>query len=161
MANRTFDQNRLQLLKRTVEIWGIFSVSATVPALQRWNYPQLGGGTNARTYTAAPATGGGTTYPTRYVQGADGIFSVARTGVGLWTVTMQDNYQRLLGLLVHQSLAGGLGTIVAINENTTISNMSATGGSVIGVALLSSTATAADPAGQVAIRFTFQDATEP
>ena len=141
--------------------------AAGAVTLQEWNYPQMGQGTTApaRTYTAAPTTGGSAAFPTAYAQGAEGVFSVARTGAGLWTVTLQDSYQRLLGLSCYASLAGGLSAIVAVQENTTITNM-ASGTpprSVIGVALLSATATALDPASgeRINLAFTLQNLTTP
>lgn len=166
MANRNFDQYDLTIQKRIAHLWGVFSMSGTTPVLQKWVYPSLGGasaGSSPRTYVAAPATGGGTSFPTRYAQGAEGIFSVARTGVGLWTVTLQDNYQRLLGLRVDMALAGGLANVTDIAENTTFSNMAATGGSVIGLTLLSGTGVAADPSNGALVRieFVLHDATEP
>lgn len=168
MANRTFKDKQMSLLNRLVWLYGVFTVGETgTPTLQKWVYPTLGTGTNVRTYTAAatsaaPPSGTGP-YPLQYTAGTEGIRSVARTGVGLWTITLQDNYQRLVGLSFFTRVAGGLGNIVAIHENTTISNMSSGGGSIIGVALLSSTATAADPTSghTLVIRFDLQDATEP
>ena len=142
-------------------------MSGTTPVLQKWVYPTLGGasaGNAPRTYVAAPTTGGGTTFPTRYAQGFEGIFSVARTGgVGLWTVTLQDAYQRLLGLRIDMALAGGLGNVTDVCENTSVSNMNAAGGSVIGLTLLSAAGAAADPSAgsTVRVEFVLHDATEP
>lgn len=165
MGNRTFNEHRLSLVKRLVDICAVVDVGAAgAVTLQQWNYPSLGQlGTVARTYSAAPTTGGGTGFPNRYVQGEAGIFSVVRTAAGLWTVTMQDAYERLVGLKVHGSLAGGLSAIVGAAENTTITNMAAAGGSVIGIALLSATATALDPASgeRIFLTLTFADASEP
>lgn len=163
MANRTFIADALTLQKRCVTLWAVVAVpTGTTPVLQRWSYGTFGVG---KGYVTAIATGGGTGFPNRYVQGAEGIFSVARTGAGLWTVTLQDNYQRLLGLRADMSIAGGLSNVVAAGENSTITNMAATGGSIIGVALLSSTGTAADPTAAastlVRLKFELQDATEP
>lgn len=163
MAARSTQWDRAALLRRLTDLWAVVAVGAAgAVTLQKYNYPQLGqvGGT-ARTYTAASTTGGGTTYPAQYGQGWEGIRSVARTAAGLWTVTLQDNYQRLVGIDVMSRLAGGLSAIVHAAENTTISNMPAAGGSVIGVALLSATATALDPASgeTIVLHFTLQDAT--
>jgi len=163
MANRTFDQYDLTILKRICTLWAQVQVTGTTPALQKWNYPQLNNSTVARTYSNAPSSGGGTGFPTRYAQGESGVFSVARTGTGLWTLTLQDNYQRVIGIRCDVSIAGGLSNIVACAENSTISNMSASGGSVVGLALLSSSATAADPTSGslVRLRIELHDATEP
>ena len=94
----------------------------------------------------------------------EGVFSVARTAVGLWTVTLQDAYQRLVGLTGHLSLAGGAGNVVAIHENTTITNMNSgsPARSIIGVAFLSATSTLVDPSlATVHLTFTLQNSTAP
>ena len=168
MASRQFDILGMTIPKRTVTLWAAVAVpSGTAPVLQKWNYGQFGGGSTsaARTYTAAPTTGGGTSYPTRYAQGADGIFSVTRTGVGLWTLSLQDNYQRVLNVSGSMAIDGGLANIVAVAENLSLQNMSAVGGSTIGVALLSATGAAADPTASastlVRIQIELCDASEP
>lgn len=171
MANRTFIDKQYTLLKGQVDLYCAVSVGAAgAVTLLKWNYPQLGQvSAPARTYTAASATGGGFSFATRYAQGAEGVFSVARTGAGLWTVTLSDSYQRMVRLYGYATLAGGLSNIVNFAENSTISNMnsvSATGGqpfSVIGVALLSATGVAADPTSGTVINlaFTLQNNTEP
>lgn len=168
MANRTFMDKSYSLAKGEVRLYCAVSVAeGGGVTLLKWNYPQMGQGSTApaRTYTAAPTTGGSASFPTAYAQGAEGVFSVVRTGVGLWTVTLQDSYQRLLGLSFFSSLAGGLSTIVQVNENTTITNMASgtVPRSVIGVALMSATATAADPATneRIQLAFTLQNLTEP
>lgn len=167
MADRTFAEKNLSIVKREIHIFCAVSVGAAgAVTLQRWNYPTFGVGPNARTYTAAP-TGSvpsvAGNYPLRYQFGAEGVLSVVRTGTGLWTVTMQDNYQRMVSLVGYSTLAGGLTNIVTVAENSTITSMSAAGGSVIGLALLSSTGTAADPTSGVVMKLAlgFADATEP
>lgn len=164
--NRSTIDKQYSLLKRVHWVWGVFSVGAAgAVTLQKYNYPQLGVG--GRTYSAAttgtaPPSGAGP-WPLQYQIGTEGIRSVTRTGTGLWTVTMQDNYQRLLSLMVTTSVAGGLANIVQVAENSTISNYASGGGSIIGLALLSASATAADPTSghTLIIRFELQDATEP
>ena len=165
---RAYIDKQYTLIKGEVELYGAVSVGAAgAITFQKWNYPQMGQGTSApaRTYTAAPTavtTAGGMT---NAGTGAEGIFTVVRTATGLWTLTLQNTHQRMIGLSFYSSLAGGLSTILAIHENTTISNM-ATGAplkSVIGLALLSSTGTAADPASgeRINLRITLQDLTAP
>lgn len=166
MANRTFIDKSYSLAKGEVRLYAAFTAAeAASPTLLEWNYPQMGMGTTApgRTYTAAPTTGGSTSFPTQYVQGAEGVFSVARTAVGLWTVTFQDAYQRLLGLYGFISVAGGAPNIVAIHENTSISSFNTGTRSVVGVSFMSATATLADPttASRVQLCFTFQNLTAP
>lgn len=167
MANRAFIDRSYSLAKGEVRLYCAVNVGAAgAVTLQEWNYPQMGQGTTApaRTYTAAPTTGGSAAFPTAYAQGAEGVFSVARTAAGLWTVTLQDSYQRLLFLSGHASLAGGLSALDCVAENTTITNM-ASGTpprSVIGVALLLNSV-ATDPAADTRINlfFTMQNLTTP
>lgn len=172
MASRLYDQYNMTIQKRSVTLWAIVGVpTGTTPVLLKWNYPQLGAsggaqGALARTYSAAPSTGGGTTFPTRYVQGYDGVFSVVRTGTGLWTVTLQDNYQRVLNVFGAMACNVGVSTnIVTVTENLSIQNMNAAGGSVIGVKLSSASGTPADPTAdastQIRIQLELADATEP
>jgi hypothetical protein len=164
VAQRTFQQEKLGLQKRRVELWAFIAVpTGTTPVLQKYNYPQLGVG--GRTLSAAPTAAAPLGFPQSYAAGSEGIFSVARTATGLWTLTLQDNYQRLLTVSGAHSIAGGTTNIVMVTENPTITSMSTANGSVIGIALLSATATLADPtAGAtslVRIKLELQDATEP
>lgn len=167
MADRTFIDKQYSLVKRRVELYAAVLVGAAgAVSLRRWNYPTFGTGPNARTYTAAPPANAlptGAPYPLQYQCGAEGVRSVTRTGAGLWTVQLQDQYQRVLGVSFTADLAGGLSSTVAVALNSTITNMTSAGGSTIGLALLSATATAADPtAGDlILLRFDLADATEP
>lgn len=167
MANRTFMDQQYTLIKRRVDLFAAVSVGAAgAVTLQKWNYPTLGTGPLARTYSAAPlatALPSGAPYPLQYAAGAEGIRSVTRTGTGAWTVQLQDNYQRVLGVTFNIQKAGGAGATVQIGIDSTITNMASNGGSTIGLLLMSSTATAADPAsGDVMLlHFILADATEP
>ncbi len=166
MANRLLNRDRGSILKGLVDIYATVNVGAAgAVTLQQWNYPSLGQlSTVGNTYSAAPTTGGGNSFPNVYVQGEAGVFSVTRTGAGLWTVVMQDTYLRLIELRAFSTLAGGLSAIVQAAQNSTISNLAnQSPGSIVGVALLSATATALDPANgeQIVLKFTFQDASEP
>lgn len=149
MADRAYIDSSFTLIKKEVRLYFAVSVGESgAVTLQKWNYPVFGMGTAAQTYTAA-ATGSVTSttgnYPNRYQYGAEGVMSVTRTAAGLWTIRLQDNYQRMLGLYGYATLAGGLSNIVTVAENSTISSMNAAGGSLIGLALLDTTAQAADP----------------
>ena len=77
MANRTFDQYDLSILKRVCHLWAVVAMpTATTPTLQKWNYPTLGTGVNARTYSNAPtpASAGSSVGPfNHYSAGADGV----------------------------------------------------------------------------------------
>lgn len=165
MANRTFVDKSYTMIKREVRLYAAVLVGAEgAVTLRKWNYPQLGSTTTpARTYTAAPTTAAGQGYPTMYANGAEGVRSITRTATGLWTLKLQDNYQRILRVDAQMQLAGGLSNIVVCGINSTLLNMDATGGSVVAIALMSSTATAADPTADstVLLTFTLADATEP
>lgn len=158
MSNRTLQQRNLTVIKGEVGVYCAVSVAAAgAVTLQKWNYPTLG--TGGRTYTAAQTGTAALGYPQQYQAGSEGVRSVARTAAGLWTVTFQDPYQRLIGLSVYSSLAGGLSAVVAVHENTTISNLTAQTGGIVGIVLLSATGTAVDPASgeRINLKFTFQE----
>lgn len=164
MANRTFVSESYGIIKREVRLYAAVDVGAAgAVTLQKWNYPVFGGGVNARTYTAAPTTAAGQGYPGMYQTGAEGVRSVTRTAAGLWTIQLQDNYQRCLRVDAQGELAGGLSAVVGVGRNSTTTNMTASGGSEIGIALLTATATAGDPADgeTIYLTFTLADATEP
>lgn len=169
MASRSFIDKQYSVIKREVRIYCTVSVGAAgAVTLQKWNYPVFGSTTSpASTYTAAPVLAappaGTASWPAMYQGGSEGVFSVTRTGTGLWTVKFQDSYQRLLNVTGHVKVAAGASNIVAIAENSTVSAVQTAGGSVVGVALLSSSATVADPTSGhiVNLVFTFGDATEP
>jgi hypothetical protein len=165
MASRAFDQWLWTIPKRVVLITANVAVpTGTTPVLQKYNYPVLGSG--GRTLSAATV---GTTplgFPQNYQSGSEGIFSVARTGTGLWTITLQDNYQRLLIAFGSLSIAStAVHNIVEVAENPTITSMSSANGSVVGFKLLSATNTLADPTADastvVRLVMLFADATEP
>lgn len=168
MSNRSYIEKQYTLLKREIRLYCTVSVGAAgAVTLQKWNYPTFGTGPNARTYTAA-STGpallsGAGNWPAQYAVGSEGVYSVTRATTGLWTVKFQDTYQRLTDLHGYISVAGGASNIVTIAENSTVSAVTTASGAVVGVALLSSTATLADPTSGhiVNLTFTFQDATEP
>lgn len=166
MANRTTIDKQYTLIKGQNTLYCAVNVGAAgAVTLMKWNYPQLGSGSTApgRTYTAAPTAvspaGGMTTATT----GAEGVLSVTRTGAGLWTVKLQDNWQRCLDLHGYTARAGGTVTVADFAEDTTVSNYAATGGSVIGVVMFNSSDVAGDGASGDQIRLTFvlQNLTTP
>lgn len=164
MASRFFKPELWSILNGLTLVRARILMSGTTPLLQTWNYGATAPNAGVTgSYGNASTTGGGVTWPSQDQQGAEAVRSVTRTAAGLWTIVLQDNYNRLLDLSVYQSLAGGLSTIVSIGENTTLSNLTSAGGSTIGVALMSSTATAADPATttSVTISMLLQNATQP
>lgn len=143
MANRMTIPDVWSLYKGLTVIRFRVLMSGTTPGLRKFTYPTLNSGALG-TYAAAGSSGGGAG-GFGDAAGTEGVLSVTRTGAGLWTVVLQDQFQRLMDLSVYASLAGGTSNIVAIHENTTITDLSTAGGSTIGLALLSATATAADP----------------
>lgn len=164
MANRSFIDKSYTMVKREVRLYAAVDVGVEgAVTLQKWNYPVFGGGTNARTYTAAPTTPAGQGYPLQYQTGAEGVRSVTRTAAGLWTIQLQDNYQRVLRVDAQGQLAGGTSAIVGVGLDSSTTDMDATDGSEVGIALLSATATALDPADgeTILLTFTLADATEP
>jgi hypothetical protein len=167
VANRSFIDSNFSLVKRMVHLFGCVSAAegATTVILKKWNYPTLGAGTLARTYSAAATASalpsGAAPYPLQYAAGSEGIRSVTRTATGKWTVTLQDNYQRMVGLNFYEANAGGVSTVVKLCEDTTLTNMAAAGGSVIGLKFSSAAGAAADPIGDVRLELILQDATEP
>jgi hypothetical protein len=171
MAQRAYQLQQFTLVKREITLYAAVSLSSsgTVIALQKWNYPTLGTGPNARTYTAAPpatALPSGNPYPLQYTCGAEGVRSIVRTGVGAWTVQLQDNYQRLVmaQAIVQTAAAGGLSAMTQVGIDGTLVNMATVGGSVFGLRFMSSTATAAEPSTNndiVLLKFLLLDATEP
>lgn len=166
MADRTFVEKRYSLVKRRVDLYAVILVdpAGTTPQLQKWNYPTLGTGPLARTYSAAPlptALPSGAPYPLQYSAGAEGVRSVTRTGVGQWQVQLQDNYQRHFGVGFTLEIAGGVVSgQVAINSTTT--NMAAAGGSILGLTTLVGGAAADLTSGTIVnLRIFLADATEP
>lgn len=167
MANRTFDQDSFQLVKRRVTLFADFTVSEAatpVPTLNKWNYPTFGTGVNARTYTAAAtaaALPSGAAYPLQYRAGAEGVLSIARTAAGKYTLTLQDRYQRVLQVKAHAATASGTPVFAICTENTTITSMATATGSIIGLAFWDFAAAAVDPIGEVKLEIELADATEP
>lgn len=144
MANRMNIPDVWSLYKGLTLVRARILMSGTTPVLQKYVYPTLNSGALG-SYATATASGAGAS-GFGDASGTEGVLSVTRTGAGLWTFVLQDNYQRLMGLGVYESLAGGVGTVVTIAENTTITNMGTAGGSTIGVCLLSAGSGAAVPA---------------
>lgn len=167
MADRTFIDKQYSLVKRRVELYAaVAGAGAAQPTLLRWNYPTLGAGPNARTYTAAPPANAlptGAPYPLQYQCGAEGVRSVTRTGVGLWTVQLQDNYQRILMVVQTTIVAGGVGaTVRQVVVNSTPMNMAAVGGSTFGLVLTAGAALVDPAVGEtLLLNLTLADATEP
>ena len=173
MANRTFKDKQYVMVNREVVLYTAvqLSSSGTVIALQKWNYPTLGTGTLARTYSAANVTStvplpSGAPWPQQYNQGAEGDRSVTRTGVGLWTVQLQDNYQRLLtvSFTIQTALTAAGTQAQMVSLDGTLMNMAANGGSTFGLRFMTNSTTVAEPSlgnDLVLLKFSLTDGTEP
>lgn len=166
MANRTFQTVELGLIKRRVALYPTVSVGgAGAVTLQKRTYTAAGTGSVAArsSLTTAPTTG------IDYAVGdGAGVRSVARTGTGLWTITLSDPYQYLLGVRIAQtSKADGIPTCLSVgvvSGSTNVATNTATGnGGVIAIALADATNQAADPeSGDVlTLEILLGDASEP
>lgn len=170
MANRTFSPDLGTLAKSWRKLFCTISVTEAVtpvPSLLKWNYPTFGGGgPNAFTYTAAAVpstlpTGAGP-YPKQYEAGTEGVLTVVRTAIGKYTLTLQDNYQRLVNVNAYAAVASGTPVFAICTENTTITNLRTTSGlGVIGLAFWDFNGAAVDPIGNVRIALELLDASEP
>lgn len=167
MADRTFVEKQYTMVKRRIELYAaVAGAGAAQPTLLRWNYPTFGAGPAARTYTAAPtanALPSGVPGHLQYGCGAEGVRSITRTGVGLWTVQLQDNYQRILMVVCTTMVAGGVGgTVRQVVVNTTPMAMAAVGGSTFGLVLTAGAALVDPAVGEtLLLKFDLADATEP
>lgn len=128
MANRTFNQFDGALLKGVVKLYCRVSVGAAgAVTLQAWNPA-------TRAYATAGATG------------TSGVTSVTRTGAGLWSILLQDSYQRVLMVTATAELAGGTATCLAVGVNSSLTDVNSATSPQLAIALLKSTASADDPA---------------
>lgn len=127
MADRFFQQFQYRLEKGVVTLHAHVAIGASgAPTLQAWN----------------PATAA---YTTAGTGGFSGIKSIARTSAGLYTVTLQNSYQRLLGVEAIFALAGGLSVVADVGVNTTTTNVRSATAPTVGIACMTATATAGDP----------------
>lgn len=167
MAQRTFIDKQYSLVKKLVSLFADFTVTegSGAVALNRWNYGTFGTGPTINTYTAAattpvpPSSAGN--YAAQYQIGSEGVMMVTRTGTGLWTLRLQDNYMRLMGLNFFVASAGGLSTAAKLDENTTISNYGAPGGSLVGLFFKDFAGAAVDPIGHVRLHLILADSSAP
>lgn len=158
MGGRTLSKDQQNADKAITRLIVVVNVGAAgAVTMQQWN-PNPNGA-NPRTYSTCPIS---TAYN---IGGFRGVWKVVRTGTGLWTVSLQNSYQRLLGLSAFSQFAGGLAAALTVACNSTNTNVNAQpgvgAGPTVGVAFLSSTATAADPGSgeQIVLNMEFQDTT--
>lgn len=145
MADRSFQQFQGSLDKGLVKLFCTVSVAGGgAVTLKSWN-------PSTRAYGNAPTSGSG------YAKGAQGISSVARTGTGAWTITLQDKYQRLVGCSLMQVTSSGAMTVVGVAVDSATDVTAST--PVVKVVFSSAATTAADPANgdQITLELTLQN----
>ena len=143
MADRNWTLPSGSLDKGLVWVFAVVNVGAAgATTLQQWN-------PGSRTYSAAPAAG------------FRGVKSVTRTATGLWTVLLQNPYQRVMQVAITPQLAGGLAVCTDVAVNLTGTNVNSNTAPTLNLALLSATVTAADPASgeQILLAMSFQNST--
>ena len=168
MSSRSFIDKQYSVAKKLVHLFADITVSeggTPVPTLNRWNYGTFGSGPTVNTYTAAPTTpvppSNSGNYASQFQIGSEGVMMVTRTATGLYTLRLQDNYMRLMGLGFFIAAAAGSSAVGKCNENTTISNLGAAGGSLIGLAFLDFAGAAVDPIGHMRLHLILADSTAP
>lgn len=167
MAARSFIDKRYSVAKKLVDLYAEINAAeggASV-VLNKWNYGTFGTGPTINTYTPAATTpvppSNAGNYASQYAIGTEGVMMVTRTAAGLWTLRLQDNYMRLVGLNFFIAAAAGASAVGKLNENTTISNYGAAGGSLVGLAFLDFAGVAVDPIGRVRLHLTLADSSAP
>ncbi len=158
MADALFEQKSYGKLKQLVRLYPIVKMTAstTVPVLQKRTFSAMGNTATAPSNSlgAAPTTG-----VDFAVGDGAGTRSVARTGVGAWTITLSYPFLYLLGIgIVGFSSATGISTVLGVgivSGSTTITTNTARGnGGVIAIQLVDESG-AADP-GTIGDQFTFE-----
>lgn len=167
MANRSFQERQLSILKRVVTLYPVVKVGAAgAVTLQTRQFTAAGSGSVAPTFSlvAAPTTGVG------YAKGdGAGVNAVTRTGAGAWTITLSDPYQYLIGVSFTVASTTGLLDTAALNMSVlTTGNVQTNtslgqGGTINLVFQASGGQTATDPASGDIIYLCIElgDATEP
>lgn len=168
MAARSFIDKQYSVAKKLVHLFADITVTEAVtpvPVLNRWNYGTFGTGPIVNTYTAAATTpvppSNAGNYAAQYQIGSEGVMLVTRTATGLYTLRLQDNYMRLMGLNFFIAAAAGASAVGKLNENTTISDYDAPGGALVGLAFLDFAGAAVDPIGHVRLHLILADSTAP
>lgn len=87
----TFTQEWYTFLKKGTSLFAVVNIGGTgAPTLEKWqpNSAQI-----TAAYSAAPTTGNAVA-----PAGFQGVASIARVSAGLYTIVLQQGYQRLLGV---------------------------------------------------------------
>ncbi len=158
MANRFGNQFRNSIDKALWDIYAVVAIGATgACTLKFWN-PSTAAYTNAATSGAA--------------QGAEGVRSISRTSAGLYVITLQDSWRRLLDVdcmifnasgipqsSTTASTAGGL--VMGVLSGTSDTNVASATAPIITVQFSAPTSSsvttliAADPTSGDSLRFHF------
>jgi hypothetical protein len=164
MANRTFVEMNMTLMKRVVNLYPVVSVGAAgAVTLQKRQFSAPGAGGVAAKFSlvAAPTTGVGYA-----LSNGEGVRTVVRTAAGLWTMTLSDPYVCLLQISAMVQNATGLFTGVIpgiLNSSNVQANVGVGNGGVINLAINNGSGVATDPASGDLIYFniTLADGSEP
>jgi hypothetical protein len=135
MSNRLAQQFAYTLEKGVYALGCNISIGATgAPTLNKWN-------PNTRTYSAAATSGSGL-----YAIGWQGIKSISRVSAGVYLLTLQDTWQRILQFSYSMSNATGLPTTVGVGLWTTGTDVTNKAAPTIKFTCLTATGVAGDPA---------------
>src|SRR3989304_607429 len=132
MANRQYQQFQGTLKKGIVPLYPVVAVGASgAVTLKKWN-------PTTKAYDNASTTGVG------YQKGTDGVSSVSRTGAGLWSIVLQDNYFRVIGVRATTfNSTGAVGAqMIGIDTDSDVASASAP---TLKINIQSSAGTSADP----------------
>jgi hypothetical protein len=144
MANRQFQQYQMTSLKGVVYLGATVNIGATgAPTLQKWTPVGISNATGA--YSAAPTSGASGLNNNASI-GEQGVKSISRVSTGVYLLTLQDSYARLLDFHCFFSNATGLPTVVYSGVWSVGTNVTTSTGGTIKFTTMSSSATAADPA---------------
>lgn len=164
MANRTLQTKLHSFTKKRVVISPVISVGgAGAVTLQKRTFTAMGSTSSApaNSLGAAPTTGVG------YAVGdGAGTRSVSLGTAGLWTITLSDPYQYLIGVVIKSTKnATGIPTAAAVGVKTdsvTTNTSLGNGGSLV-VQLVDFAGAAVNPASGdvITLEITLGDATEP
>lgn len=165
MANRTFQEKQLSLLKNLVHLYPVVSVGAAGAVTlkkRKWYQPGAIGVGGSYTLVDAPTSGVG--YD---VGDGAGTRTVSRSDTGDWTITLSDPYTYLVGVrIAMQSLAAPGALVVlavaTISSSNVATNTALGNGGVINITLNDESG-AADPADGtvVTLHLVLGNASEP
>lgn len=165
MADRTFQDKQLSILKRLVHLYPVVSVGAAgAVTLKKRQWYAQGAIGNSPSYALIDAPTTGVDYA---VGDGAGTRSVSRSDTGDWTVTLSDAYIYLVGVDIAQQNLAAAGTLVvtavAVIDSTNVATNTARGnGGVINLTLNDESG-AADPASGtvVTLHIVLGNASEP